>query len=172
MDIDITPVSSRTIILTLLLTIGLPVVIAVAAMMATRADGMFRWTLVVAAFAAPVAAILLWTMSRNELRISDGQLAIKAGFYGTRLPVSDLRVDEAHTLSPRDAGEHAARWRQNGIGLPGYQAGWFKLRNGDRAFLLMTSPQGVAVPTRAGTWVVVSPARPAEFLAALADEKG
>lgn len=172
MDIDITPVSSRTVFLALLLSIGLPVIIAVVAMMAARADGIAKWGLIVAALAAPVAAALLWSLSRNEVRIADGELAIKAGFYGTRLPLSELRLDEARTLSPRNAGEHAVSWRQNGMAIPGYQGGWFKLKNGDRAFLLMTSPQGVAVPTKGGTWVVVSPAKPAEFLSALADAKG
>jgi hypothetical protein len=55
-----------------------------------------------------------------------------------------------------------------GTGLPGYQAGWFRLRNGDRALLYLTDrSKAVYVPTTEGYGVLLSPAEPEQFLAAL-----
>ena len=55
-----------------------------------------------------------------------------------------------------------------GTGLPGYQSGWFRLRNGERALLYLTDrTRAVYVPTTAGFSVLLSPAEPDRFIAAL-----
>ncbi len=164
MPIDMVPVSTRTQVLTLVFAVGLPVALTVAVMLFSRGDGLLKWSLIVGLLAAPVGLGLLWNMSRSEVRIVGGRLEIRAGFYGNRVPVADLNPGEAILLPGDRQGAHQPRWRQNGIGLPGYRAGWFKLRNGASAFLLMTGPEGVAVPAKDGTWVLLSPQRPAEFL--------
>ena len=56
----------------------------------------------------------------------------------------------------------------DGTGLPGYQAGWFRLRNGEKALVYLTDRgRAVYVPTTAGYSVLLSPAEPDAFLAAL-----
>ena len=60
------------------------------------------------------------------------------------------------------------RLRTLGTGLPGYRAGWFRLRNGEKALLYLTDEsRAVYVPTTAGYSVIVSPQDPDAFLAAL-----
>lgn len=55
-----------------------------------------------------------------------------------------------------------------GTGLPGYQAGWFRLTNGERALLYLTDRRrAVYVPTTAGYSVLLSPAEPDAFVSAL-----
>jgi hypothetical protein len=55
-----------------------------------------------------------------------------------------------------------------GTGLPGYQAGWFRLRNGDSALLYLTDrSKAVYVQTTEGFGVMLSPSEPDKFLAAL-----
>jgi hypothetical protein len=55
-----------------------------------------------------------------------------------------------------------------GTGMPGYQAGWFRLRNGDKALLYLTDrSKAVYVQTTEGYGVVVSPSEPDKFLSAL-----
>jgi hypothetical protein len=55
-----------------------------------------------------------------------------------------------------------------GTGLPGYRAGWFRLKNGERALVYLTDDRrAVYVPTTAGYSVLVSPGEPDQFLAAL-----
>jgi len=63
--------------------------------------------------------------------------------------------------------------RTRGTGLPGYSAGWFRLRNGEKALCFLTDRSRLAyVPTRAGfsvlLSVLLSVERPDAFLAALA----
>jgi len=51
------------------------------------------------------------------------------------------------------------RIRTFGIGLPGYKLGWFKLANGAKAFLAVTSNNNEAVVIKLlnGTYVILSP---------------
>ena len=58
--------------------------------------------------------------------------------------------------------------RTFGTSIGGYKAGWFRLRDGERALLYVTDPTRVAyVPTTNGYAVLVSVADPAAFLTSL-----
>ena len=64
--------------------------------------------------------------------------------------------------------EYRPSWRTNGVGLPGYSAGWFKLSNGQKALAFLTDRTRVVyLPTRAGYVLLLSVASPQEFLRAL-----
>jgi hypothetical protein len=55
-----------------------------------------------------------------------------------------------------------------GTALPGYQSGWFRLRNGEKALLYLTDrSRAVYIPTAEGYAVVLSPIDPDGFLTAL-----
>ena len=61
--------------------------------------------------------------------------------------------------------------RTNGIGLPGYSEGWFKLANGERALLFVSDKVNVVyIPTREGYSVLLSTANHEEFLESLNKE--
>jgi hypothetical protein len=58
--------------------------------------------------------------------------------------------------------------RADGINIPGYWVGWFKLGGGDKLLVYLTDrTRAVAIPTNLGYSLLFSPADPAEFLAAL-----
>ena len=104
----------------------------------------------------------------STFEVSNEGLRIRGDWYGRLIPASHLvpgtasRVDFAH--SP----ELTPRRRTMGTGLPGYQAGWFRLRNGDRALLYLTDrSKAVYVRTTDGYGVMLSPSEPDNFLAAL-----
>jgi hypothetical protein len=79
-----------------------------------------------------------------------------------------LRRAEIRRIDLATSPELAPRLRTLGTGLPGYQAGWFRLRNGEKALLYLTDRgRAVYVPTTAGYSVLVSPENPDEFVAAL-----
>ena len=60
------------------------------------------------------------------------------------------------------------KWRRIGTALPGYQAGWFRLRNGEKALLYLTDrTRAVYIPTTAGYSLLLSPADPDRFLSQL-----
>jgi hypothetical protein len=59
--------------------------------------------------------------------------------------------------------------RTFGTGLPGYQAGWFRLESGEKALLYLTDrSRAVYIPTTAGYSVLLSPENPDGLLAAIA----
>ena len=136
------------------------------------AESRYLWFLI------PVGVILLGAMallvtsvrgahaSRFEIR-PDG-LRLAGDLYGRVVPKAQLRVDLARRV---DLGRDEAlrpRWRRVGTGLPGYQAGWFRLRNGEKALLYLTDrSRAVYIPTTAGYSLLLSPADPDGFLSRL-----
>jgi hypothetical protein len=52
-----------------------------------------------------------------------------------------------------------------GTAYPGYRAGWFRLRNGEKALVYLTETnRTVYVPTRNGYSVMLTPQQPERFL--------
>jgi hypothetical protein len=79
-----------------------------------------------------------------------------------------MRLDQARRVSLEADSELAPRRRTMGTGMPGYQAGWFRLKNGEKALLYLTDrSRAVYVPTTEGYSVLLSPADPDSFLQAL-----
>ncbi len=102
-------------------------------------------------------ALMWWAVDRRSLILTDSELIVRAGFYGRRLPRASLLVDQAAEFSLLDRREYAPRLRTNGIGLPGFRAGWFRLRTNEKALVLLTDPFGVTyLPTRDGYALLIS----------------
>ena len=60
--------------------------------------------------------------------------------------------------------EYKPRIRTNGIGLPGYEEGWFKLRNNEKALLFVTDYSRVVyIPTDKGYSLLLSVSSSEEF---------
>jgi hypothetical protein len=95
-------------------------------------------------------------------------LRLRGDLYGRLIPRAQIRAGAARRVDFRVASELTPQRRTLGTGLPGYRAGWFRLRNGESALLYLTDPsRAVYVPTTAGYSVLLSPAEPDAFLAAL-----
>ena len=106
--------------------------------------------------------------ARNaRIVVSPGELRIVGGLYGRTLPLSSLNLQAAARVDLRSASDFSPRVRTNGIGLPGYQSGWFQLKNGEKALLFVTSPDVVRIPTRENYSVLLSVPDPDAFLQAL-----
>lgn len=100
-----------------------------------------------------------FALHRRALTLTDSDLIVRAGFYGRTIPRSSLRLENAQEFSLAERNEFAPRWRTNGIGLPGFRAGWFRLRNGEKALLFLTDPFHVTyLPTTAGYVLLLSTA--------------
>lgn len=88
--------------------------------------------------------------------------------YSRTIPWHSLRIEEARRVSFVSDPELKPGWRHAGNSWPGYQTGWFRLRNGERALLYVTDRSNlVYLPTSAGFSVLLSPADPDLFLATL-----
>ena len=116
--------------------------------------------------AASFVALMGWAVNRRSVELSASELIIKTGLYSRTLSRGSLRVESAKVTSLFDDRSVAPRWRANGVRLPGFQAGWFRLVNGERALLLLTDPHTVTyLPTIEGFSLLISTS---ELLPALA----
>ncbi|HVH66433.1 MAG TPA: PH domain-containing protein [Gemmatimonadales bacterium] len=109
--------------------------------------------------------------SRFEIR-ADG-LRLQGDLYGRFVPKGLLRLDGARRVDLAREQGLQPRSRRMGTALPGYQAGWFRLRNGEKALLYLTDrARAVYIPTSAGYSLLMSPADPDSFLSRLREVLG
>ncbi len=103
-----------------------------------------------------------------RFEVSPEGLRIRGDLYGRLIPADQLRGETAKRVDFVAAPELQPRRRTMGTGLPGYQAGWFRLRNGEKALLYLTDrSRAVYISTSAGYSVLISPKDPDAFLSAL-----
>ena len=100
--------------------------------------------------------------------VSDAGLRVRGTLYGRRVPGAALRPDAARAVDLAAEPALAPVRRTNGLGLPGYGAGWFRLASGERALAFLTDPARVVhVPTTAGYALLLSVDDPGGFVRAL-----
>ena len=89
-------------------------------------------------------------------------------FYGRYIPKDSISIEDVKLVSFQQESAYFPSIRTNGIGFPGYWAGWFKLNNGEKALVFLTDRSNVVyIPTKVGYSVLLSPAQPKEFLQAM-----
>ncbi len=103
-----------------------------------------------------------------RFEVSSEGLAIRGGLYGRLIPLADLDLAGARATDLSADQPLQFAFRTNGIGLPGYKAGWFRLKNGDKALAFVTNASQVAyIPTRRGYAVLLSVVNPEKLIRAL-----
>jgi hypothetical protein len=104
----------------------------------------------------------------STFEVSSEGLRIRGDWYGRTIPANHLVQGTARRVDLALSPELTPGRRTMGTGMPGYQAGWFRLRNGDRALLYLTDrSKAVYVQTTDGYGVMLSPSEPDRFVAAL-----
>lgn len=129
---------------------------------------------ILAAFLALLAVVLVvvflyFAIGLNGLSLSvdKGDVTINGILYGQTIPHKSLQVDKAKVVN-LNTTEGFAPKRDSGVGFSNLQYGWFHLKNGEKALLLVSDPtKAVYVPTTEGYALVVSPSDPDGFLKAL-----
>jgi len=107
-------------------------------------------------------------MKRSKFEVSPAGLRLSGDLYGRLISVADLRGGSARRVDIGSGSDFQPTRRTWGTGLPGYRAGWFRLRNGEKALLYVTDPaKAVYVPTRLDFVVMVSPDDADGFLSAI-----
>jgi hypothetical protein len=130
------------------------------------------WLIVpVCLLVAAAVAGLIHSLSgaRNaRFEVSPAGLRLRGDFYGRLIPPSELRLDEARAVNLDSEPSLAPRIRLVGTAISGYRAGWFRLRNGERALLYVTDTRRIAyLPTVKGYAILLSVADPDALLASL-----
>lgn len=112
------------------------------------------------------AALLGSQYSRFE--VSHAGLEIHGDVYGLSIPTQALVGDGVRIVDmARDAAIQPVR-RIRGIAIPGYRAGWFRLADGQKALLYVTTEdQVVYVPTTKGYVLLLSASDPEAFAASI-----
>ena len=128
--------------------------------------------MILALIIVPVLALIGYLFLSPRLirfEVSPEALAIRGDpFYGRTIPVSRLEMDKARALDLASAPEYKPARRTNGTGMPGYQAGWFRLRNGEKALVFVGDPTRVVlIPVRDGYSLLLSVGEGVRFLSAL-----
>lgn len=96
--------------------------------------------------------------------VSDQGLHIKGGFYGRFIPREEISAEEVKVINLDIDAEYKPKLRTNGIGLPGYSEGWFRLKNNEKALLFVTDRSNVVyIPTRKDYSVLLSVREAEEF---------
>lgn len=113
------------------------------------------------------AALMAWSMHARRLRLRD-KVFHYGGLPWRRVRVEALDLAAATGIDLNAQPEWQPRFKIAGTRLPGYHAGWFRLRNGRRAFVTLTDWKHVLVlPKRDGGLLLLSVTRPDALLAAL-----
>lgn len=115
-----------------------------------------------------VAAASALGSNRARFELSPEGLRLRGDLYGRFVPAAQLRGGSARVVDLTREHELQPRRRTFGTALPGYRAGWFRLRNGERALLYLTDThRAVYVPTRGDYVLLLSPRDPDAFVRAL-----
>lgn len=115
-----------------------------------------------------LSSYLGYSARHVSFEVSPDGLRIRGGGYGRFVPAASLIAAQARPVDLTLDSAHCPAVRTNGTGLPGYQAGWFRLGDGEKALVFLTDrTQAVYVPTRSGYSLLLSPAEPQAFIASL-----
>lgn len=108
-----------------------------------------------------------YSSRHTSFEVSDQGLRISKALYGRFIPKEQIAAEGVKVINLNIDAEYKPRLRTNGIGLPGYDEGWFKLKNNEKALLFVTNPSRVVyIPTNNNYSVLLS-VREAEELAGL-----
>ena len=115
-----------------------------------------------------IMGLVAYSARNTRFEVNDEGLRIKGAIYGRFIPKESIIIEDSRILNLNVEGELKPIRRTNGIGLPGYSEGWFKLANGERALLFVTDRFNVVyIPTTEGYSVLLSTVHPEEFIDAL-----
>ncbi|MCL1143489.1 PH domain-containing protein [Shewanella gaetbuli] len=109
--------------------------------------------------------LTLYQSYNSQIHWDEQTIVFDVPLYGQSLSSEDIFLQQAYLADLNQQTELQPKWRSNGIGLPGYSLGWFKLNNGDKALLSVTEQQQVIViPTNQGYSIMVSVEQPQNAL--------
>lgn len=122
--------------------------------------------------------LLLWAalaalLRRHRLAVDDGGIEVATTFYRRRFAIADLGLEAARVVDLDERPEFRSALRTNGVAIPGFRSGWFRLRSGERALVATAGGRRLLwIPTRAGHDLLLQPADPRALLERLRAMQG
>ena len=153
----LTPLGKAPVVVAIVLGAVVPIAVAVLALSrAQNGDVSPAAVLVFQAVVALVTMSLLLPLWRREASFDGQRLRVKSTLYTREAPLEDFLLDQARVVDLRDGGEFRPFIKTNGVHLPGFLSGHFRLRNWRKAFCLVSDRAKVlALPHRDGrVWLI------------------
>lgn len=142
MSFELATLEGRPMFFAALLLVAVPWLIlagsvAAQGLAAWQARGMFE-------LIGPLACSAVWVTialaaRRNRATLKDGVLSVRSTFYRCDVPVDALDLAKARLFDREERTELGIAYKRNGVGLPGFHSGHFKLKNRERAFVAVAS---------------------------------
>lgn len=177
---QLAPASTRARVGLWLLAGVLPVGIAAGLFGYLAAQGSISPATALMAFGATVLPALIIGMAvskqmrRHRLVLRSDGLRLFTGAHRQRLSFTELDLEHARVLNLDEHLEFKPRLKTNGAFLPGFQAGWYRLRNGSRALVARAAGKRVLwIPTTRDFGLLLQPQQsPRALLQALREAAG
>lgn len=110
----------------------------------------------------------MFTMGKARFEVLDQGLRLRGDLDGRLIPSQSVVLEKAQIISLPHDEAHQLSWRTMGTSVPGHQAGWFRLKNGEKSLVYLTDHARVVYfPTRDGYSIMLSTPQPEALLAAL-----
>jgi len=110
-------------------------------------------------------AYFSYSARKTKFVINNEGLRIKGALYGRSIAKDSLVTQEVRIMNLFENTSYRPRIRTNGVGLPGYLEGWFRLKNKEKALLFLTNrEQVVYIPTKDSYSILLSVTNPELFL--------
>lgn len=98
-----------------------------------------------------------WVLSHNQVHITHDSLTLQAGPYQTAVSSLSAADTQVSVVSAQQLGEFQPASVVNGILLPEYQVGWFRLANDQLAFVMFIGEVAeVSIVKTANTIALIS----------------
>lgn len=78
-----------------------------------------------------------WLLSQNSVQLKGDALTLQAGVYKTSVPALSASHNKVAVVGFTELGDFTPKDAVDGIRLPSYQVGWFRLSNDDVAFVML-----------------------------------
>ncbi len=130
-----------------------------------RMGGSAAWSLIVIAV---LAVGLGAAFFRRRVELAGNVLDVRSTMYRRRVPVAQLRLDQAEVVDLQRDRRYGIRVKTNGYSMPGFYSGHFRLQGGGKGFALVTDRARVlALPVSDGSTLLLSVDPPQALLDAL-----
>lgn len=114
---------------------------------------------------AATGAVMHVLYLRRGIRLQGTALRVRSTMFNARTEIASIDLAHARVVDLAEHTELAPGRKLFGYGLPGFKSGHFRMRNGQRAFCLLTDASRVlALPLRDGRWLLLSPEQPRQLL--------
>ena len=162
------PVPPRTRLWLLALTVPLPVA-ATAGALALARDSLASNAILAIAGVAALTGTIWWVIDRSlrlhRIAIDTDGLQVATTFYKQHLRWSELQLNQARVVDLDERTELRPLLKTNGTALPGFQSGWFRMRNRGKVFVARAGGTRLLwLPTSRGFDLLLQPRQPRALL--------